>query len=534
MRHISRRRLGQIAIGAMSALAIGLAVQSASSPARAADIEEVTWALPGFPDTLFVSHAWSTYEGAIMSLVQEGLLSFGDDLALTEGVADRWEQVDPLTYVYHIRDGVTFHDGSPLTPEDVVYSYTWHQDPNNRSQLGAFFTSMESITASGPQEVTIKLKKPDALFQYSAAHMSGFIFKKAQLEAAGADYGTPAALPLGTGPFKVVEWVPGDRVVLEAYDDYWGGRPSVRRIVIQPITDTQTRQLAMRNGDIDGTFDVPVSEVDQWEQIDGVDVITKSALAVYQITLDYTTPPFDDIHVRRAIAHALDKEGLVAAILKGKGEPAVAINPPGMWAGVLTEEEARAFYDSLPKLEFDLEKAKAELAQSSQPNGFEFSIPVPNTEPLMLYSALSLAENLKQIGVTMNVNEVDYSAWLDTYFAHENLGAQIISYFPDYADAANYPYLFYHSNNAGKDGMNASTYKNPEVDAALDRALESSDPAERAAALKEAITKANEDVATIPIFWPHSAMAIRNDWRLGGYSAFWYNVPWAIRDLSVK
>src|SRR5690606_4696789 len=126
------------------------------------------------------------------------------------------------------------------------------------------------------------------------------------------------------------------------------------------------------------------------------------------------------IHVRKAIAHSLDKEGLVAAILKGNGEAASAINPPGMWAGVLSEEDARAFYDTLPQLEFDLDKAKAELAQSSVPDGFAFSIPVPNTEPLMLYSMLSLAENLSQIGVTMTVNEVDYSAWLDTYFAHEN------------------------------------------------------------------------------------------------------------------
>lgn len=531
---ISRRRACRALVSAASALVIGLAVQGTPSQARAADIEEITWALPGFPDTLLVAHAWSTYEGAIMSLVQEGLLVFGDDLSLQPGIADTWSQTDPQTYVYHIRDGITFHDGSPVTADDVVFSMTWHQDPNNRSQLGAFFASVASIEATGPQEVTVKLKKPDAQFQYSPAHMAGFIMKKSQLEAAGADYGTPAALPLGTGPYKLVEWVPGDRVVMEAYDGYWGGRPSVRRIVMQPIPDTQTRQLAMRNGDIDGTFDVPISEVDQWQQLDGVDVATASSLGVYQVTLDFGTPPFDDIHIRKAIAHALDKQGLVTAILKGKGEAAVAINPPGMWAGVLDEAAAREFYATLPQLEFDLEKAKAELAQSSMPNGFEFTIPVPNTEPLMLYAMLSLAENLKQIGVTMNVSEVDYSAWLDTYFAHENMGAQIISYFPDYADAANYPFLFYHSLNAGKDGMNGSTYKNPAVDAALDKALQSSDPAERAAALKEAITLANADVATIPIFWPDSAMAIRSDYALKGYSAFWYNIPWAIRGLAAK
>jgi len=496
------------------------------------EIEEVTWALPGLPDVLLVPHDWTTYSGAVMALVEEGALAFGDDLSLQPAAAEDWEIVDPTTYVFRLRDGVTFHDGSPLTAEDVVFSIEWNMDPANASQLAAFFGSVESIEATADDEVTVKLSKPDAQFAYSMAHMSGFIMNKAQLESAGEDFGTPDVLPLGTGPYKLVEFVPDDHVTLERYDGYWGEPGAARRIVIREIPDSQTRLLAMRNGDIDGTFDVPVSEVTQWEGLDGVTVITAPSNGVYQLVLDLETPPFDDIHVRKAIAYAIDREGIVQAVLNGKGSPALAINPPGIWGGVLDEASVNAFYETIPTYAFDLDAARTELAQSGVPDGFSFSIPVPNNDPVAINSFLAISETLRQIGITMEVRQVDPGEWLDVYFAHEDLGAQFMAYFPDYADPANYPYLFYYGPNAVVNGLNGSNYRNPEVDALIETALESTDTAERAEALKSVIQRAQEDVATIPIHWPDSAMAISSDLRLDGYNAFWYNIPWAIRGFG--
>lgn len=496
------------------------------------EIEEVTWALPGLPDVLLVPHDWTTYSGAVMSLVEEGALAFGDDLSLQPALAEDWQAVDPMTYVFTLREGVTFHDGSPLTAEDVVFSIEWNIDPDNASQLAAFFGSVDTIEATGENEVTVTLTKPDAQFAYSMAHMSGFIMNKAQLESAGENFGTPDVLPLGTGPYKLVEFVPDDHVTLERYEDYWGEQGPAQRIVIREISDSQTRLLAMQNGDIDGTFDVPVSEVTQWEGLDGVTVITAPSNGVYQLILDYETPPFDDIHVRKAIALAIDREGIVQAVLNGKGSPALAINPPGIWGGVLDEAAVNEFYGTIPTYQFDLDAARAELAQSSVPDGFEFSVPVPNNDPVAINTFLAIGETLSQIGITMDVKQVDPGEWLDVYFGHENLGAQFMAYFPDYADPANYPYLFYYSGNAVANGLNGSNYRNAEVDALIERSLESTDPAERAEALKQAIAQAQEDVATIPIHWPDSAMAISSDLRLDGYNAFWYNIPWAIRGFG--
>lgn len=200
----------------------------------------------------------------------------------------------------------------------------------------------------------------------------------------------------------------------------------------------------------------------------------------------------------------------------------------------MSADEVRSFYDTLPQYEFDLEAAAAELAQSSVPDGFEFTVPAIADLPNSVNILLSLSENLKQIGVTLNVEQVDIGAWLDVYFAHENLGMQYMEYFPDYADAVNYPSLFLHSSSAAVDGLNASNYRNPRVDELIDTAIANSDPAVREDALKELFQIATEELAVLPVFFPDSAMAISSQYRLDGYSAFWYNIPWAIRGFGTK
>ena len=322
--------------------------------------------------------------------------------------------------------------------------------------------------------------------------------------------------------------------MLEANEAYWGPKPVVKRIVFQSIPDRQTRLLAMRNGDVDGTFDLSISDIDQWKSLPNVEVITAPSLGIFSLTLDHSTPPFDDVHVRRAVAYAIDRVGLVKALLKGNGEPAVALNPPEIWAGVLPVDQVKAFYATLPGYGFDLDKARAELKQSKHPDGFTLSVPGSTADPYMVNVLQSVAENLKQIGIKMTVQEIDANQWLAGYFRHEQLGMQIMPYYPDFADPANYPYLFFASANAAKDGMNASNYKNPEVDKLLAIANEQTDPKARAAALEQVFKIANDDVVLVPIFWPSSAMAINKKYKLTGYTAFWYNVPWAIRGFGTR
>ena len=498
-------------------------------------MDEIHWGLPSVKDTMFIPRAWSTYVGAIMSLVQEGILAFGDDLKLANATAESWKQTDPTTYVYTLRQGVTFGDGSPMTADDVVATYKFQMDPKSGSQLSAFFGSVDSVTATGPNEVTVKLKHPDQQYQYTPAHMAGFVFKKEQITGKTDDLGGPDTPVLGTGPYKLTEFSPSERAVLEARDDYWGpNKPIAKKIVFTGIPDHQTRLLAMKNGDIDGTFDLAISEIDQWKALGNCDVITAPSLGVFVLTLDHTTAPLDDIHVRKAIAYAIDREGLVKALLKGNGEAATALNPPEIWGSLMSPDDARKFYATIPGYQFDLAKAKAELAQSGHKDGFDISVPGSTADPYMINILQSVAQNLKEIGITVKVQEKDDNTWLGDYFKHENLGMQIMAYYPDFPDPANYPYLFFDSANAAKDGMNGSNFKNADVDKAIDTALKESDAKTRVDALEQVFKLANEDVALVPIFWPASAMAINNKMQLKGYTAFWYNIPWAIRGFGPK
>jgi len=495
-------------------------------------IDKLTWGMGSVPETLFIPNAWSTGNGIIMSLVQEGPLAFGDDLSVQPGVASQ-EFVDATTIVYTLKDGVTFGDGSPLTPADIVATFNYHRDhANNGSQVGFFFDPIESIEATGSNQVTIKLKAPNVQFQYAAPHMAGFVFKKEQLEGDLADLGGEVFIE-GTGPYRIKEFDPGERVLLEARDDYWGGMPYARQIEFVKIPDAEAQLLAMQAGQIDGFFNIRLASFDQWAALPNADVYEAPSASTMLLTLNNETAPFNDLHVRRAIAYSVDREGLLNAVLKGKGEVLQAINPPEMWAGVMSADEARAFYKTIPTYAFDLDKAKAELAQSSVPNGFEFNVPVANNATDAINVLQNLAQNLATIGITLKLEQVDPNQWL-TQFFDSGAPMQLMTYWPDFADPVNYPDLFMHSRNARQNGQNQSYYRNPEVDKLLDLANSESDPAKRKDALTKVFQIVNDEVAVVPIYTPYSAMALNNKYEMKGYNAFWYNIPWAVRGFGPK
>ncbi len=496
-------------------------------------IEKLTWGMGSVPETLFIPNAWSTANGIIMSLVQEGPLAFGDDLSMQPGVAFQ-EFKDATTIVYALRDGVTFGDGSPLTPADIVATFNFQRDhANNGSQVGFFFDPIESIEATGDREVTVKLKSPNVQYQYAAAHMAGFIFKKEQIESDRADLGGADLLIQGTGPYRIAEFDPGERVLLEARDDYWGGVPYAKQIEFVKIPDADAQLLAMQAGQIDGFFNVRLANIEQWAALPNADVYEAPSASTMLLTLNNETAPFNDVHVRRAIAYSVDRQGLLNAVINGKGEVLQAINPPEMWAGVMSADEARDFYKTIPTYEFDLAKAKEELSKSSVPNGFEFTVPVANNSTDAINVLQNLAQNLATIGVTLKIEQVDPNQWL-TQFFESGAPMQLMTYWPDFADPVNYPDLFMHSRNARENGQNQSYYKNPEVDQLLDFANGESDPAKRKEALMKAFAIVNSDVAVVPIYTPYSAMGLSKKYQMTGYNAFWYNIPWAVRGFGPK
>jgi peptide/nickel transport system substrate-binding protein len=310
----------------------------------------------------------------IMSLVQDTILRFGPDGSLQPSIASAWEAPDPLTYIYTIRGDAKFSNGDPVTAADVAYSLNLHLDPKVGSQVAALLGSVASITADG-DKVTVKLKEPSSLWKFMPASIAGYVWEKSSVEANLANYGTPQVLPIGSGPYKVTEYVPDSHVTLERNPAYTGTAPQFDKITFRIIPDDQTRLLAMRAGEIDGTLAVPTTALDQWKQAASID--TFSSFIWRGLTLDMTQAPFDDIHVRRALNYAVDKAAIADGLMAGLAVPASTVNDPGVFAGALTPDEVKAGYDGVLAFPYDLDKAKAEMAQSSVPKGFAATLNVP-------------------------------------------------------------------------------------------------------------------------------------------------------------
>ena len=265
-----------------------------------------------------------------------------DDLSLTPGVAESWEQVDPTTYNYTLREGVTFGDGSPLTADDVVAIVPVSHEPRSRARSSPRSSPRSTtVEATGDRRGDGQAEGAERPVPVHAGPHGRLHLQEEPARGVSRGHRHAGRAAARHRPLRLVEFSPADRVVLEARDDYWGPKPVAKRIVFTAIPDRQTRLLAMQNGDIDGTFDLAISDIEQWKALGNVDVITAPSLGMFMLTLDHSAPPFDDIHVRKAIAYAVDREGLVQALLKGNGEAATALNPPEMWAGVLPLDEVQ-------------------------------------------------------------------------------------------------------------------------------------------------------------------------------------------------
>jgi molybdate transport repressor ModE-like protein len=483
-------------------------------------IGQLTVALPGSLSSLYVGQESGILNYYIASIAQEGLVSIDAEGKIQPGLAESWEQVDDVTYVYQLRDDAQFQDGTPVTADDVVFSLEQARDETSSPGLAYYLAGVDSVEKTGEREVTITLTAPDAAF---AANMStggaAFITSKAFWEEHDGNVGTADALLLGSGPYQVTEFVPDSHVTFERVDTWWGELPAVEEISIEFVPDESTRLLAAQSGEVDLAFNVPLAQSQQWEQLDTMRVDYVNDLSYVGLYFNTSLPPFDDPKVREAFAHAVDRDAVVERLLRGHGEAATAIMTPESLSQAYSPEEARERLAGIPQWSFDLEAAAAALAASGHAEGFETEILTPSTGPQLGTAAQALAENLAEIGVTLNVREVPIEEWLASLDASSSYGVGLMWYFSTLGDPAEVPsYLL----GAG----NVSAYSNAEIDELLAQAGAESDPVARAELLIEAETLQAEDVVNVPLWWGQSATAFATDLGITDYSSFAFISSW--------
>jgi peptide/nickel transport system substrate-binding protein len=511
------------------ALAAGGAV--ARVDARSADVSHLTWALGAPIRGLEYTHSADSGTATVVSLGCETLVRYDRLGRLQPALAASFSTPNALTYVYNVRPNVKFWDGTTLTPADVVFSLQRAASAKAGSQIAAFYTSVKSITAEGSR-VVIRMKKPDPYFRYAPAVT--FILQQKYWQANLKDIGTPQKLTMCTGPFQFTSFRGDEKIELKAFDGYWGGRPKVRAITLRVIVSEATRLLAMRQGEIDGTFRLSQDVIDQWKKLSSTKIQLAPELRTAYISFDTAIEPYNDVHVRRAIAYSLDKAGLVKAVLRGYGQVAPTMPPPEQWGDVLTQAQAKAFYRTLPKYSYDLAKAKAELAQSAFPDGFKVTIPYPDSEQTLGKALLVLSQSLKKLGIDLTVKEMPTDAWFASIYNHPTpLGGQVISWGVDYPDPADALHFVYDSAGATKNAFNTANYKSKQMDSFLAQQAKTSNQKLRAAAIKKALRLAAIDVPYLPIWYQDVAMAVNTKLNYKGFGTWYLYTPWAL-DISAR
>lgn len=517
----SRRTLlrGAVLGGAMVAMPNFL-VACGETSGSGSEVSTLTWATTGIR-ALDYAHSFDTQTGVPVSISIESLLTFDSDLKLVPLLAESWSQPDPLSYVFKLRSGVKFWDGTELTADDVVFSLERHRDPDVASEMAYTFDSVESIEATADDEVTVNLTAPDPFFAYVQTFAS--ITPRAFSEEQGDKLGTPAGATvttMGTGPYKITEFRADDLIKLERNENYRGDPAPIERVDVKLFADPQTMQLAMRAGEIDGTFQVPISQVSQWDDIEGASTISTAGLNVLSMFFNITRPPWDDLNVRKAVAYSIDREGLVQDLLGGRAEVANSIVPPAQWGALIPQDEVDALYAGLPQFSLDLDKARAALAESSVPDGFAATIQYPNIQPEVGKALLSLQENLRQLNIELEVNEVPPPQWFQDLDA-ETHDIGIIGLAPDYPDPANYLGIVYAEGPG-----NRAHFVSPEVLDLIAEQQQATDPEVRAATISRILETAEPELPYLHLWWPDAVMAVSDKFAYEGFTPLWYNQIW--------
>ncbi|MEO3785762.1 ABC transporter substrate-binding protein [Actinocorallia sp. B10E7] len=500
----------------------------ASGPAggNGGELKELKVALPGSLSSLDASKEAGIMNYVVALLCQEALVGVDANGKLVPALAESWKSDDAKTFVYRLRKDVKFSDGTPVTAADIVASLEYNAKSGSTSAFAYAYAGVESIKATSEHEVTIELKQTDSSFEWTVSPGSLLVTSAAFLKN-GEKIGTPETKILGTGPYKVTEFAPDSHVTLERNDAWWGGKAAIAKIRFEFIAEDSTRLLAMRQGEADVALNVPLEQLDQWRKVSGVKVETATDRSLVALAFNTAVKPFDDVHVRKAFAHAIDRAGIVRTVLGGHAEVATTIPSPSQWAG-LPASEVQAMYAAIPQYEFDLAKAKAELAQSSVPKGFKTELHYPNSGPQLGKAALTLAENLKQLGIELEVKEVTLEAWI-AELGERKAGIAFGWYFATTGDPAEFTQMLLNGANAGKGGTNIASYTEAKVTGPLDKAKTTTDGAARAKLIGEALTVSAADAPYQPLWWGESATAFGPKVTAEGYGPYFFIAPWATR-----
>lgn len=419
----------------------------------------------------------------ILVNLYDGLVRFKDGtLEVEPALAESWEvSEDGQTYTFMLREGVTFHDGTPVDAEAVKFTFDrmLREDHPFYSTgpfpLAFFFSAVESTEAIDATTVKFTLNEPYAPFLTNLATPTGAIVSPAAVEQHGADFGRN---PVGAGAFKFAEWRSNEAVVVEANPDYWDGAPSLQAVVFRPITDANTRTAEMLAGGIDVMVEVPPVSLGQFQS--GYTIVEAAGPHVWFLILNTKEGPFTDQKVRQAVNYAVNKEAIVNNVLEGTATVAASPTPAAFgWA----------YNPDVEPYPYDPEKARELLAEAGVEPGTKLKFLVTEGGSGMLdpvAMATAIQADLAAVGLEAEIQTYEWN----TFLGEVNPGLEGKGDMAEMAwmtnDPDTLPFLTLRTEAMpDQGGFNSGYYSNPEVDELLATARVSTSQEDRAAAYKQ-------------------------------------------------
>lgn len=344
-------------------------------------------------------HTAIEFSDAIVNpLIWEGLVAMGADGEWKGVLAESWDVSDDgLTWTFHLREGVQFHNGREMTADDVIYSFDRILNENTGATMRAHFSKIESYEALDPYTVKFVLKNGAGTFlsQLGLGVRAAIIAK----ESVGPD--GEITEPVGTGPFKFVEWKPGDEWQAERFNDYWGEVAKIDEVIFKILPDDTVRLTALQTGEVDWVSMIPYDQVVKLQENPSDDIVLELLYEsrTLRLNFNHTRPPFDNLQVRKAVAYAVDKEEFNEAVWFGVGNPHNQPFAAGSFLHLDVDD---------PYRHRDIEQAKALLAEAGYPDGFEFDV---NGHPFYRDDWEILQAQLAQAGIQANVEILDSAQW---------------------------------------------------------------------------------------------------------------------------
>jgi peptide/nickel transport system substrate-binding protein len=441
--------------------------------------------------------AWATESNDAHSLSRAGcmetLVKYTADGELEPMLATEWSQVEPTTWEFTLREGVTFQDGTPMDAEAVTGALTHVLGVPTPAR--AFNSDVISeVSASGESTVQITTPKPDPLVPLRVANPNAGILAPKAYQGEQIDIKGTC-----TGPFTVTDEVPRESLSLEANDDYWGGDVALDSAEVRFIVEGATRATQLQTGEAQIAKSLPVANL---AALEGDDSLAISELALSRTTamlLNNSRPPFDDPLVRQAIQHAVDTQAIVDGVYEGSGEPAVGpFGPSTDWAP-----------EGAAPTPVDLDEARALLDQAGvDPKSLSIELMAYNDRPEFADVAAVIQDQLSQLGVKVKIKSAEYAA-LEPDALSGNFDAYLLSrgYLVDVADPGGYLL----SDWVCDGGYNIAHYCDPETDQQIKDAAAIEDTEARSAAYAELAEKLQSDAASVFLIHEHGVYGTLSD-----------------------